>query len=46
MPLLFAGNPDDWLVYDVTPQLSGNLPVFLKRLPTRDSAEMWMVSHG
>ncbi len=43
MPLLVDKSPDAWLVYATNPH---GVPQFEGRFPTRDSAEMWMVSHG
>lgn len=45
MPHLVHAASGDWLVYERAIGAE-QAPVFLKRLPTRDAAEMWMLHGG
>lgn len=45
MPHLVDAAPDDWLVYENNTGAEQS-PVFVKRFPNRDAAEMWMLHCG
>lgn len=45
MPGLVGAAPGDWLVYEADPD-PVRAPIFLKRLPSSEAAEMWMLHYA